>query len=74
MKHIESVLGSSSYTRLRFGIGNDFPKGCQVEYVLGKFSSEEEQALVPRIEMACDVLKEFCLSGIQNAMTMYNNK
>ena len=74
LKHIESVLGSSSYPRLRFGIGNDFPKGCQVEYVLGKFSSEEEQALVPRIEMACDVIKEFCLSGIQNAMNMYNNK
>ena len=73
LKSIEQLIGAK-YSRLRFGIGNDFPKGMQVEFVLGEWSDEEQVALQPRIEMACEVIKSFCLAGLQNTMNLYNNK
>jgi PTH1 family peptidyl-tRNA hydrolase len=74
LKHIQETLSTQSYSRLKFGIGNDFPKGAQVDFVLSRWSAEEQVALKPRIEMACDIVKSFCLAGIQNAMNQYNNK
>ncbi len=74
LKNIAQMLGTSSYPRLRFGIGNDFPRGCQVDYVLGAFSSEECQKLSERIEIAIEAIKTFCLAGINIAMNTYNNK
>ena len=74
LKNIASMLGSQSYPRLRFGVGNDFPRGCQVDYVLGHFTAEQQKELPERIDVAVDVIKEFCLAGIQNAMCKYNNK
>ena len=74
LKHIQQILGSDAYARLRFGIGNDFPRGGQVDFVLGSFPPEEEQLLPERLERAGEIIKEFCLSGIQNAMNHYNNK
>ena len=73
LKSIEQLIGSK-YSRLRFGIGNDFPKGMQVEFVLGEWSDEESIALQPRVELACEVIKSFCLSGLQYTMNLYNNK
>ena len=74
LKNIQSVLGSPNYARLKFGIGNDFPKGCQIEHVLGKFRDEEENILGERIETAEEIIKSFCLAGLQNTMNLYNNK
>lgn len=74
LKNIAQMLGTQSYPRLRFGIGNDFPRGMQIEYVLGRFSSEEEKLLGERVEVAVDAVKTFCLSGIQTAMCNFNNK
>ena len=74
LKSIASCVGSQNYARLRFGIGNDFPKGFQVEYVLGKFSTEDLSTLDSRIEVATDAIKAFCLSGINFTMNNYNNK
>ena len=74
LRSIQSVLGTQNYSRLRFGIGNDFPKGGQVDYVLGEFSDEEEKALPERFEMCEDIIKSFCLAGLQNAMNQFNNK
>lgn len=74
LKSIAQMLGSEAYPRLRFGIGNDFPRGCQVEYVLGAFSLDERQQMPVRLEIAVDAIKTFCLAGIQNAMNSYNNK
>lgn len=74
LKNIQEVLGTSSYARLKFGIGNDFPKGMQVEYVLSRFSSQERESLKPRIEMSEEIIKSFCLAGIQITMNQYNNK
>ncbi len=72
--HISQVLGTKNYPRLRFGIGNDFPKGMQVEYVLGHFSSEEQTALSTRIDMACEIIQSFGLAGIEISMNQFNNK
>ena len=58
----------------RFGIGNDFPKGGQVDYVLGKFTSEEESTIAPRLDIAKEIITSFCLAGAARTMTQYNNK
>ena len=71
--NIQSLIGEN-YARLRFGLGNNFPKGKQVDFVLGRWTEEEEQQLVPRIEMACEMIKSFALCGIQLTMTQFNNK
>lgn len=74
LKNIAQMLGSDAYPRLRFGIGDNFPRGCQIDYVLGKFNPEERAELPSRVETACDAIKEFVLAGIQNAMCSFNNK
>lgn len=74
LKNIQSVLGTQNYARLRFGIGSDFPKGGQIDYVLGNFSEEEETELAERIEICDQIIKSFCLSGLQITMNQYNKK
>jgi len=74
LKHIQEILGTQHYNRLRFGIGNDYPKGMQIEYVLGAFSEEEQKSLPERIELAGGIVKSFCMAGVQNTMNQYNNK
>lgn len=74
LKNIAQLLGTQAYPRLRFGIGNDFPRGTQIDYVLGPFTPDEEAAIKPRIAIAVDAIKDFCLAGIQRAMCTYNNK
>ena len=74
LKNIADQLGTQQYSRLRFGIGNDFPKGGQVNYVLGEFPQEEMEKMPERLAVAVDAIKAFCLSGISFAMTNYNNK
>ena len=72
LKHIAEVLGTQAYARLRFGIGNDFLRGGQVDYVLSGFSDEEWEILPERIEKACEIIKSFCLAGITITMNQYN--
>lgn len=74
LRNIQEVLGTQNYGRLRFGIGNDFPKGMQVDFVLSRFSSQERADLKPRIELSEEIIKSFCLAGIQITMNQYNNK
>jgi PTH1 family peptidyl-tRNA hydrolase len=74
LKNIASMLGTDAYPRLRFGIGNDFPRGCQIDYVLGDFTLDERQSLPTRIDIAIDAIKTYCLAGISTAMNTYNNK
>ena len=57
LKHIASVLGTQAYARLRFGIGNDFPRGGQIDYVLGHFSEEDLKTMDERVELACEMIK-----------------
>lgn len=74
LRHISSVLGTQQYARLRFGIGNDFPRGGQVDFVLGEFGEEDEVHMEERLNTAGEAIKTFCLSGIQVAMNQFNNK
>lgn len=74
LKNIASELGTNAYARLRFGVGNDFPKGGQIDYVLGMFPKEEADALPNRISVAIEAVKAFCLSGLTFAMTNFNGK
>lgn len=74
LKNIAQMLGTDAYPRLRFGIGNDFPRGCQVDYVLGRFTAEQRLALPARIETTDEAIRTFCLAGPAAAMNMFNNK
>ncbi|MEN9919803.1 MAG: hypothetical protein RL662_2239 [Bacteroidota bacterium] len=74
LKSIQSVLGTQAYSRLRFGIGSDFLKGGQVDYVMGRFDQEEEQVLSERLEVCNEIIKSYCLAGLQNTMNQYNKK
>ena len=74
LKNIEQMIGTQKYARLRFGLSGNFPKGMQIDYVLGRFTPEEKTQLAPRIELAIEAIKTFCLAGIDVAMNAYNNK
>lgn len=72
LTHIEQVLGGTDYTRLRFGIGNNFSKGQQVDYVLGNFTQEELQALPPLMDKASEMILSFCTIGPDRTMSQFN--
>ncbi|TVR76121.1 MAG: aminoacyl-tRNA hydrolase [Chitinophagaceae bacterium] len=73
LKDIENCLDTKEYARLRYGIGNDFPKGRQVEFVLGKWSKEEEVILEERNQIAVDFVKSFVSIGVDRTMSQLNN-
>lgn len=72
LKNIHEVLQTQEYTRLRFGIGNDFPKGRQIDFVLGKWSKEETSELITLIPKASDAIESFVLQGLGPTMTIFN--
>lgn len=72
--HIQQVLGTDRYSRLRVGIGNDFPRGMQVQWVLGRYNDEEMKTLEPKVQTACDMIKSFVLCGVDFTMNAYNKK
>ena len=74
LKHIAATLGTQDYARLRFGIGNDFPRGGQIDFVLGHFTDEDFKTMDERVETPCDIIKRFCLAGISITMNQYNKK
>jgi len=72
LESIITTLGTEAFARLRIGIGNDFAKGYQSEYVLGKWTREEEEIMIPGIEKAVEMVKSFVARGIDLTMTEYN--
>lgn len=74
LKHIAATLGTQQYPRLRFGIGNDYPKGQQIDFVLGQFTAEERELLPARVALACEAVKSFVLQGMNITMNQFNNK
>lgn len=74
LKSIQETLGNDIYARLRFGVGSNFAKGRQVEYVLGQWNEVELITLNERIKLAAEMAKSFCSIGLQLTMTNYNNK
>jgi PTH1 family peptidyl-tRNA hydrolase len=71
---INEVLLNNNYARLRFGIGNDYPKGGQVDFVLGKWTTQEMTLIQPKIELAANAIKDFALMGLEKTMNAYNSK
>jgi peptidyl-tRNA hydrolase, PTH1 family len=67
-------LGTTAFPRLRVGIGNDFAKGYQVEYVLSRWTSEEEKILIPKVEKTVDLVKSFVTIGTERTMNLFNTK
>ncbi len=73
LEHISQLIGVD-YARLRVGIGNDFERGGQINWVLGRFTEEEKEALAPSIERAVEEVKSFVLQGVDATMNAYNGK
>lgn len=73
LKSIQESLGTKEYPKLRFGIGNNFPKGMQVPFVLGKWEKQEEEIVKRKIEKCVEVIEAFGTIGLTNAMNNFNN-
>jgi len=74
LKNINQVLGNSSYARLRFGVGNNFPQGYQADYVLSKWDKTEYEQLQPIMETAIEAIKGFSTIGLERTMNTFNTK
>ena len=74
LKSIHESLGTTEYPRLRFGIGNNYPRGMQSEYVLGRWQKEEEALVKLKIDTAVEVIEIFAVAGVATAMNKVNNK
>ena len=74
LKSIQSILGTTNYARLRFGIGNNFNRGQQVDYVLGTWGREEKAVLPEKIDSAIQMIKSFGTIGTAQTMNRFNNK
>ena len=72
LKDIQEHLLTTNYNRLRFGVGSDFGKGKQIDYVLGEWSQEERDALVKRLERTRELVRSFVLSGVNRTMNEFN--
>ena len=73
LKDIQMILGTDEYPKLRFGIGNDFPRGHQSDFVLGKWRKEEEPIVTQKIEACVDAIENFISIGLSLAMTIVNS-
>ncbi|GAA4276709.1 aminoacyl-tRNA hydrolase [Aquimarina mytili] len=74
LKDIEAQLNTSKYCRFRFGVGAEFNKGRQVDYVLGEWDNDEESAMPERIEKGIALIKSFATAGLSNTMNTFNGK
>ncbi len=74
LKSLQESLGTQDYPRLRFGIGNDYPKGHQADYVLGKWKKEEEPLVKLKIEKSVAIIESFAVQGIALTMNQVNNQ
>ena len=74
LKHINEILGTNAYARVRFGIGNEFQRGQQVDYVLGEWDEEEAKLLKERIDKIIQIIKSFGTVGLDRTMNQFNNK
>lgn len=72
LAHINTVLGSNEYARIRVGIGNNFRKGAQVDYVLGTWTPEEMKILQERIDIVVEMIRSFAFAGTELTMTNFN--
>lgn len=73
LKSIQEALGTTEYPKLRFGIGNDYPKGRQADFVLGKWKKEEEGVVMEKTNKSVEAIEQFVLAGLATAMNQFNN-
>ena len=73
LKNIEELCGGQDYSRLRVGIGDNFPKGRQADYVLGRFTTQELSLLPEIMDKAISMALAFCTIGIERTMTQFND-
>lgn len=73
LKDIQQQLGTTKYNRFRFGVGAEFSKGRQVDYVLGKWNDQENQQLPERLDKSIELIKSFVLAGLNTTMNQFNN-
>lgn len=73
LKDIQGILGNSTYTRLRFGVGSEFNAGAQVDYVLGTWNTEEKKGLTERMERCISLIKSFVTIDLERTMNVFNN-
>jgi peptidyl-tRNA hydrolase, PTH1 family len=74
LAHITEVLGTHDYPRIRFGIGNGFRKGSQIDFVLGTWSKEEAKVVDERISITIEMIKSFVFAGLELTMTAFNKE
>ena len=72
LKNIEELTGGQDYARLRFGIGDNFPKGRQIDYVLGRWTQQEIEALPGPMDKAIEMITSFCTIGLEQTMNQFN--
>ncbi len=72
LKSIAEMLGTNNYARLRFGVGHDFLRGCQIDYVLGNFTPDQQKEMPARLKLAVVAIRKFVLEGCQKAMCAFN--
>lgn len=72
LRDIEAVLGNNLYNRLRFGVGNEFPKGRQADFVLGRFDTEDHLAVEAKMTRTIDMLESFIWQGVDRTMNFFN--
>lgn len=72
LRSIQEALGTDAYPKLRFGIGNDFPKGRQVDFVLSRWKPQEEPVVRQKIDKCVTILESFILAGMERTMNEYN--
>jgi peptidyl-tRNA hydrolase, PTH1 family len=73
LKNIEATISTNVYPKLRFGVGNNYPKGMQADFVLGKWLKAEEPIVTLKIEKCIEVIESFIVRGIEQTMTTFNN-
>lgn len=74
LKNINDILGTQDYARLRFGIGDSFSQGSQINYVLSEWTEEEVKKLPDRLKLAADLIKSYGTIGMERTMNFFNNK
>jgi peptidyl-tRNA hydrolase, PTH1 family len=72
LSHISTILGTNEYPRIRFGIGNSFRKGSQIDFVLGSWNTEEKKVVDERISIVIDMIRSFAFAGTELTMTAFN--
>ena len=72
LKHIQQVLGTPNYSRVRFGLGNEFTRGAQIGFVLGTWTDDERKILDERLDRIAEIIPAFCLQGVDRTMNQYN--